>query len=371
MYSGYTLLDGGAIAFDEIIKSINNAKSTIKINMFIWRADKIGTMVASALLDAANRGVKIDISVDRYGLVLERAEESMESFFHTNPSVFERVKIAFLKWFYKTEKVPFEDLEKACKLRDLLLAHSNIKVEKDRFKADHSKYYIIDNEVLFLGGINIEDKEIWIDFKGRQYQDYMVKIVDNRAIARFLDKISGKNQQKTELFCVNLKSQNKLFEIKKVYLDIINNAEKELYITMAYLSPIKEFEQAIIKAFERGVKVVMTIPKSANFQDDLNKKTVKRLLIKTNNKIVVRFSPKMVHTKLIASEKTISLGSSNVNKKAMFQLDEVNLLVKNEECSFVRSIFDSIEENAKISSTVKSSEVKYNKIRAFLEGILM
>ena len=140
---------------------------------------------------------------------------------------------------------------------------------------------------------------------------------------------------------------------------------------MAYLSPIKEFEQAIIKAFERGVNVVMTIPKSANFQDDLNKKTVKRLLIKTNNKIVVRFSPKMVHTKLIASEKTISLGSSNINKKAMFQLDEVNLLVKNEECAFVRSIFDSIEENAKISNTVKSKEIKYNKIRAFLEGILM
>ena len=47
-------------------------------------------------------------------------------------------------------------------------------IKKDTFKADHSKYYIID-DTLILGGINIEDKENGSDRQGREYQDYMIK----------------------------------------------------------------------------------------------------------------------------------------------------------------------------------------------------
>ena len=49
----------------------------------------------------------------------------------------------------------------------------------------------IDNNILYLGGINIEDKEQTVDFLGRPYQDYMVKISDNRAIAPIINKTDG------------------------------------------------------------------------------------------------------------------------------------------------------------------------------------
>ena len=66
-----TLLVNGNNAFPEIIKSIEKAKESIYINMFIWRDDEIGNRVAAAVLGAADRGVKVNISVDRYGVVLE------------------------------------------------------------------------------------------------------------------------------------------------------------------------------------------------------------------------------------------------------------------------------------------------------------
>ena len=81
LYKDMTLLIDGKQAFPEIINTINQAKDLIKINMFIWRDDKIGNEIANALLNAANRGVQVEISKDRYGLILEKCEECKKSFF--------------------------------------------------------------------------------------------------------------------------------------------------------------------------------------------------------------------------------------------------------------------------------------------------
>ena len=75
IYENFTLLIDGKNAFNEIINSINNAKKSVKINMFIWRDDNIGNKIALALLNSANRGVNVEISVDRYGIICEKTEE--------------------------------------------------------------------------------------------------------------------------------------------------------------------------------------------------------------------------------------------------------------------------------------------------------
>ena len=80
-----TLLVDGSAAFDEILRCIDAAEKSIMINMFIWRDDTIGNRLGRAILHAADRGVRITISVDRVGMVLELCEESERSFFHQNP----------------------------------------------------------------------------------------------------------------------------------------------------------------------------------------------------------------------------------------------------------------------------------------------
>ena len=92
-----TLLVNGEAAFPEIIRCIEYAKSSIEINMFIWRDDRIGNRIAEAILSAADRGVKVYLSVDRYGVVLEKSEECKRSFFHKTQSIGEKVKISTLK----------------------------------------------------------------------------------------------------------------------------------------------------------------------------------------------------------------------------------------------------------------------------------
>lgn len=144
--------------------------------MFIWRDDKIGNQMAEAVLNAADGGVKVYISVDRYGVVLEKCEESKKSFFHKKISLIEKIKINTLKLLYPKNSRPGRVKDEHTEIYRHIKEHPNIDVSADVFKADHSKYYIIDEEVLFLGGINIEDKENGCDINGRFYGDYMVKL---------------------------------------------------------------------------------------------------------------------------------------------------------------------------------------------------
>ena len=368
-----TLLINGKNAFPEIIKAIDSAKKTLKINMFIWRDDEIGNKIAASVLNAADRGVKVDISVDRYGVVLEKCEEAEKSFFHKSLTFFERIKIAALKLLYPENSMHRRVEDEYTDLYKKITSHPNITVSADEFKADHSKFYIIDENILFLGGINIEDKENGRDISGREYGDYMVKLYGEKYVSAFENKLqTGENTLDGIFFGINKKKPTRRFEMEELYLDLIRNAASELHITMAYFSPLKRFIDAIVDAANRGVRVTLVIPEKANFQNDSNRRTARVLLKRTDGKIALYLSPKMLHTKLVASEKTISLGSTNITKKAFGQLDELNLFLNNDDSSFKQSLYESIAHDISISRKADDyKKIKYNRILAFFEGFLV
>lgn len=373
-YQDFLLLVDGKEAFPSILSEINQAKKDIHINMFIWRDDHIGNEIGKACLEAANRGVKVYISIDRYGVVLEKSEESKKSFFHKKQSIIEKIKIQALKLFYpmKGSSKDTKDLES--ELYKQIMNHPNIIVSNNIFKADHSKFYIIDDEILFLGGINIEDKENGADMQGRTYQDYMVKITGTSHVSAFKTKIEkGIDISKDYSFGINSKEISPcFFEMEDIYLDMINKCKSNLQITMAYFSPLKKFTKAIIDAYKRGVKITILIPSMANYQNDTNRKTIKKLMKKTNDGIEVYFSPKMVHTKLMIADDLISFGSTNITKKAFKQLNELNLCLKKKDCPFINHLLNSITENYQLSKEIKNhKEIKYNPFMAFIEGFLV
>lgn len=369
-----TLLVDGREAFPEILKCIDAAERSIVINMFIWRADEIGKRMAEAVLRAADRGVKVEISVDRYAIVLERSEESTHSFFHEHPSLVEWWKIGGIKLSYpdlcmkKPPKATHHDLQQK------LLAHPNVTVERDRFKADHSKFYIIDEKTLILGGINIEDKENGADVSGRIYRDYMVKLVGEKYVCSFRAELwEGKTIPSGVRFVVNTKPPlPRRFMMMEHYLSLIREAESELQITMPYFSPLRPFLSEILAAYRRGVKVSILVPERANFENDSNRKTVRYLLEKSNGGIAVYLSPRMVHAKMMYNEKEISLGSSNITKKAFRQLSELNLALPRNGSFAVQRLLESDEENRRISRRVRNpKEIRYRRFAAWLESLVV
>ena len=368
----FSLLIDGKEAFPEILRCIDAAKKSIFVNMFIWRDDEIGNRVAAAVLAAAERGVQVVLSVDRYGVVLEKAEECKKSFFHKRQNLSERVKTAALEILYPIPGAPKRARDEETELYRAVMSHPNIRVERDKFKADHSKFYIFDDETLILGGVNIEDKENGADLQGRVYQDYMVKMEGQEYVAAFLAKRErGQDTGDGYFFGVNVKEPQRRFEMEGRYLELIAEAKEELVITMAYFSPLPQFVQAVAAAHRRGVRVTLLVPERANFQNDSNRRTVRKLLKMTDNGVTVYFSPKMVHTKLVASERWVSFGSCNITKKAFRQLDELNLFLPRES-ETAAQLMESVRENHGLSRAVADwRDVKYNRLLAWLEGFLV
>ena len=93
IYQDFALLVDGKNAFPVILDAIESAKTSLEINMFNWRDDKIGNLLAETVLKAADRGVKTTLSIDKYGSVLEHLEESRTSFFHKNAMLLRNAKI--------------------------------------------------------------------------------------------------------------------------------------------------------------------------------------------------------------------------------------------------------------------------------------
>ena len=373
-YADFTLLVDGKNAFPEIIKCIENAKRSVEINMFIWRDDEIGNRVARAVLTAAEHGAKVYISIDRYGVVLEKAEESKKSFFHKEQTLVEKIKTRSLEIAYPMENAPKKAKDEITDLYKAIMSHPGITVSRDVFKADHSKYYIIDDEILFLGGVNIEDKENGADMQGRVYGDYMAKLEGAEYVEAFRAKLTtGENVSDEYFFCANTKAPHpRRFEMEQAYLDMINSAKGELHITMAYFSPLENFVSAIVRAYERGVRVTIMVPERANFQNDTNRKTVRRLMKQTNNGITVLLSPRMLHTKMVINDEYVSFGSTNITKKAFGQLSELNLFVKNVDSEFRRTLAADIEKNYAMAKKINDyKEIKYNRLLAFVEGFLV
>lgn len=364
-----TLLEGGREAFPALLAAIRAAQRSVEIHMFIWRDDEIGNRMAEEVLAAAERGVRVRIVKDRYGVVLEKAEESRLSFFHKRVTAIERLKSRALCRLYAPEAGPWRrDAESELFLR--LTGHPNVEILTP-FLADHSKFYLIDEETLFLGGVNVEDKEAGCDLCGREYGDYMVAISDREQVARFLAAREGHPDGATPAFPMNRKATGR-FEMEEHYLSLIAKAERELLIVMAYFSPLARFERAILEAHRRGVRVTVMIPREANFQNDTNRRTASRLFQKSGGGIRILLSPKMLHTKLILTEQFISLGSTNITKKAFRQLDELNLTVRNSEAPFPLALRASLSrEIAEATPVTDPRELRYRRILALAEGILV
>ena len=372
---GIELLVDGHAAFNRIIERIRSASQSIYVNMFIWRDDKIGNIIAQEIIDAADRGIKVNIVKDKLGEVFEKAEENKQSFFHKrfNPNLF--LTTAAMDLIYPMDGKAKNSMQKLSFLADRLLCHSNISIEKEDIRGDHSKYYIFDEDILIMGGMNIEDKSICTDVEGKKYNDYMIEMRGRIYVDKFIRRLyKGEPFDKESSFeyIFNVRREGKdLFYAKNQILELLSSARESIDIIMAYIGD-KDITEKIVECSNRGIRITMLLPGKANVQHDFNMKVIKYIMEKTDNKLNVYLSKNMVHAKLIWIDGNIvTFGSANLNRQAMRKLMELNVLIKNHDETFMESIENSIQRNMLDGTKIINSwEIKYNPFRALIEQMV-
>ena len=370
------LYNNGKEAFPRIIERIEKAEKSIVIAMFVWREDKIGNQIAEKLLEASKRGVTIHIIKDKLGMVFELAEEKKKSLFHNEFDLKLMIKAKLMDMFYPMEgKGKFHKQTKSL-IYNQLINNNNITIDKDNVRNDHSKYYIFDESTLIMGGMNIEDKSIYTDVEGKEYIDFMIELNGKKYVEKFYDKIKYINQQNQDeniKYIINLKNNSiRSFEIKNEILDLLSSARQSVTILMAYVGD-KDITDKIIEIANKGIDITILMPEKANLQNDLNMKTLRKVMKQTNNKINAYLSKKMVHAKmLIIDDKVLTFGSCNINKNSMTKLSELNILINiSNYIGLDEKLRISVKEN--FENTIKITDanmIKYNPIRAFIEQMV-
>ena len=306
--SGLELLVDGREAFNKILGAIDTATSSIYIQTYIWEDDSTGKRVVTGLKAATGRGVRVTVSKDIVGTVFE-----LGNILKGKPSpVFTKAG---------------------------LKAHDNIKVRLDLFAdTDHSKYFIVDDQLIIFGGMNIAD-----EYRD-QWHDYMASIDSSTWARAFRDKVlKGTPWPNQSPFVVAINDRNAT-EIRTALIEIIDHAAESIIIEHAYFSD-DHVIAAVKRAAERNVKVIIILPKEADTHQYANMVTINRLLESGAEKgVSIYLFPKMSHAKVALADETIAvIGSANLTPRSMLTSREVALFIHgSNDDPFIKKLHDQL-----------------------------
>jgi cardiolipin synthase len=276
-------------AFPRIFKLIKRAEHTIIIQMFIWRDDDIGRRMATELLRAADRGVRIDITKEAIGDVFELHNDFLTT---------------------KQTKEP---------LWQRFWTHPHIRIHYETHN-DHAKVYIIDGRILLLTGMNIA-----IEYH-EQLHDYLVELRGGR----FVEKYLTHGEIQDERGRVQLKLNSDLHkEIRPVVMQLLSQARESIVIEHCYISDPDVIELLIKRSFE-GVRVTIITPERTELLHHFtNMETMSELISRGHPKnLNVFLFPGVFHAKILLVDRvTAFVGSANLMQSSLDEMGEVNVLL--------------------------------------------
>ena len=286
------LLVDGEEAFDEILEAIDGARSSIVVQIFIWKDDTIGRRIVSRLKAAADRGVKVTVRKDVLG-----------TFFEFGDMVKGKMSPVFTQAG--------------------LRGYENIDVDVDVFAdTDHSKYFIVDDRIAIFGGMNISEEYY------SKWHDYMVLIRSRQWTTSFKDAVMKSLPWPDPSPFVVAVNDRRATEIRTALIQMIDNARKSLIIEHAYFSDGKIID-AVRRAVRRGITVEIILPKAPDTHGYANMATINRLLDSgSETNLSVFLYPHMSHAKVVLTDGEIAtVGSANLTPRSMRTSREVTLFV--------------------------------------------
>jgi len=333
--------DGADLTFRRVLRRVSEAERSVEIHMYVWRSDEVGNAVGREVLSAAQRGVRVRIIKDVGAFMYERLEMNRKSLFNKPVSRLTRLQYRLLMPTFPDTYIA-DDYDDA--LGRQLMAHPNVTMQW--MNHTHTKYYILDEQTMIIGSINLEDRH-------RGYRDYMAEIRDAELVARFRDRQLGRapfDPGRTVDFVVNRADNTPpSFEIKPLVLDLLAAARKSVYIEMAYIGD-PDISRRIVETANRGVAVHMLFSRKANIGNDINYKALYG--IRRACPIRVFLTDKMIHSKLMmVDQETVLFGSANFSVFSLQKAAEVDLLVRGNP-GFLKAVQVTVEQRLRESQEV-------------------
>lgn len=337
-------------------KLIGEAKYSIHLHTYIFDPDQTGERIAKALIEAADRKVKIYILLDGF------ASKNLPQAFIDN---------------FKKAGIRFRFFEPLFRGKSLYFG-----------RRMHHKVFVTDGTHSLVGGINIADHyndvaghKAWLDYALYVYGDISAQLdklscrVWRKKYLTYVNAVANHHQKPlvsglTEKCDVRIRRNDwvrRKLEVWRTYLEIFRSSKHEITIMCSYFLPGTIFRRELKKAGARGVRINVIL---TGHSDVKISKYAERYLYRwmLRNKIhVFEYQPRIVHAKLaMADDHLFTIGSFNVNNISALASIELNLDVKHTEfCQDVQKELKRIvkEDCKEIDST--NDAVKFFSINQF------
>ena len=349
--------------FESLIRDLENAKSDINMEYYIFNDDELGGKIYNILLNKVKEGIKIRIIIDgagTRGISKEKIKElreagiQLEIFF---PSYFPYLKIGNLRANYR----------------------------------DHRKICIIDKAICYTGGFNIGDEYIgkgklgfWRDtgfkIKGHAVLEFYKEFVISWAFVKKekhldLDKeidMAKKDISKVEsIVPIQVVSSGPNYEFKNIrdtILKMILEAKKYVYIQTPYFIPDDATLEALKIAIMSGIDVRIMIPSVPDhmFVYWANQSFYGEV-IDLGAKIY-KYENGFLHSKaVIIDDEIATMGTANFDYRSFYQNFEINIVLFGKDVEKYRNIFlKDVEKCIEVSKKEYGQRKNIEKIKESL-----
>lgn len=334
------IFTNGRDKFNALFQDIDQAKSKVWIEYFIFANDSIGTLAMQHLIDAAQRGCQVRVVTDyykdqerKYGMGTKHYADSL-ALLGVDFQMFDRYKVL---WF-----------NHVCR--------------------DHRKIVNIDDSIGYIGGLNIADYYI----KGKPsfggWRDTHVRITGPavEGLAKYFHTQyaasggTGTYDYSNPYQVINQKEESSLSPTV-VYFERVHNggykkqaetrnaiiaafdaARDTIRLVTPYLLPTHTVRQAIIRALDRGVHVELFFSKVGDnpMLSYGNYNFAKRLL--SHGAKVYLYKGEFHHSKIMMVDGQFSMvGSANLNSRSLkWDYEASSFIFDTEVTSELNRIFE-------------------------------
>lgn len=345
------LLHTGQEYFPALINAIEQAQHQVTLETYIFSYDETAVSIKNALCDAARRGIQVRLIIDWIGCGSKHAKALQIELQNAGAQCY-----IFNPWFRRG------------------LART------------HRKLALIDQQLAFIGGINIIDdfisdngsgiklayprwdfavqitgaliplieKEMEAQWKKLGHLQIMqrIKIALNLRLLRFKfpppEEFIG---QATFIVRDSIRNRNK---IRRAYLQAMGRARHKIILANPYFAPSHKIRTALISAAQRGVDVTLILGVGAFRLQDAVAQSFYPALLNCGVKII-EYRKTELHAKVaIIDDEWATVGSSNIDGLSLFVNHEANIIVK--DANFAKSLAVYLEQGITDGDKVKQEE---------------
>lgn len=343
-----TVYTYGEDVFEDMLSAIREAKSSIYLESYIWKADEYGRQFKDAVIDAFHRGVEVYLVYDAFAnLVVQRSFFDFPVGIHVLAYPIFRPQILTLDLKYSGR--------------------------------DHRKILVVDESIGFVGGFNIGSTY------ATQWRDTHMRITGPGVWELTSAFINFWNHNR-KAHLPHIESAHtpdwlpriqtaanapirQVYPVRNIYLEAFRRASHHIYLTQAYFIPDAVFLEEMLAAAARGVDVRIIVPAASNhvLTDWLSRGQYSKLL--RGGVTIWLFQNAMVHAKTCTVDGVwTTIGTANIDRLSLQGNYEINMSIYDTDlAATMEQVFESDLSNSKQLDLEKwEARPVLNKIGEFL-----